>query len=202
MVYNTTIDQVGCKERVDRIFSRSIKKESKIWALNTVLSMIDLTTLEGRDSSGKVKQLCYKAAHLHDKHPGLPKVAAICVYPSMVAIAKKSLERTNIKTASVATGFPSGMTNLNSKIAIQPTFSREFYNGDALVRASKASKKISSVGDMGNRNRLKQIISDSWHTELIPASQKLLTELERNAEFFSNLSNSVSYTHLTLPTKA
>ena len=116
MVYNTTIDQVGCKERVDRIFSRSIKKESKIWALNTVLSMIDLTTLEGRDSSGKVKQLCYKAAHLHDKHPGLPKVAAICVYPSMVAIAKKSLEKTNIKTASVATGFPSGMTNLNSKI--------------------------------------------------------------------------------------
>lgn len=116
MVYNTTIDQVGCKERVDRIFSRSIKKESKIWALNTILSMIDLTTLEGRDSSGKVKQLCYKAAHLHDKHPGLPKVAAICVYPSMVAIAKKSLEGTNIKTASVATGFPSGMTNLNSKI--------------------------------------------------------------------------------------
>ena len=116
MVYNTTIDQVGCKERVDRIFSRSIKKESKMWALNTILSMIDLTTLEGRDSSGKVKQLCYKAAHLHDKHPGLPKVAAICVYPSMVSIAKKSLERTNIKTASVATGFPSGMTNLRSKI--------------------------------------------------------------------------------------
>ena len=116
MIYNTTIDQIGCKERVDRIFSRSIKKESKMWALNTVLSMIDLTTLEGRDSSGKVKQLCYKAAHLHDKHPGLPKVAAICVYPSMVSIAKKSLERTNIKTASVATGFPSGMTNLRSKI--------------------------------------------------------------------------------------
>ena len=116
MVYNTTIDQVGCKERVDRIFSRSIKKESKMWALNTILSMIDLTTLEGRDSSGKVKQLCYKAAHLHDKHPGLPKVAAICVYPSMVSVAKQSLERTNIKTASVATGFPSGMTNLRSKI--------------------------------------------------------------------------------------
>jgi len=116
MIYNTTIDQIGCKERVDRIFSRSIKKESKMWALNTILSMIDLTTLEGRDSSGKVKQLCYKAAHLHDKHPGLPKVAAICVYPSMVSVAKQSLERTNIKTASVATGFPSGMTNLRSKI--------------------------------------------------------------------------------------
>ena len=116
MIYNTTIDQIGCKERVDRIFSRSIKKESKMWALNTILSMIDLTTLEGRDSSGKVKQLCYKAAHLHDKHPGLPKVAVICVYPSMVSVAKQSLERTNIKTASVATGFPSGMTNLRSKI--------------------------------------------------------------------------------------
>ena len=111
-----SIDQVNTQERVTRLFSRSIKKESKMWALNTILSMIDLTTLEGRDSSGKVKQLCYKAAHLHDKHPGLPKVAAICVYPSMVSVAKQSLERTNIKTASVATGFPRGMTNIRSKI--------------------------------------------------------------------------------------
>lgn len=79
--------------------------------------------------------------------------------------------------------------NSNASIAIQPTFSREFYHGDSLVRASQASKKISSVGDMGNRNRIKQIIADRWHTKLIPASQKILTEIERNSEFFSNLSN-------------
>ena len=92
--------------------------------------------------------------------------------------------------------------NLKANIAIQPTFSREFYNGDSLVRASKATRKISSLGDMGNRNRLKQIIADSWHTELIPASKKPLTELERNAEFFSSLSNSpysVSYPRLKIP---
>jgi len=78
--------------------------------------------------------------------------------------------------------------------AIQPTFSREFYHGDALVRASGALWKVSSAGDMANRNWLKQFIADSWHTELIPASTETLTELERNAEFFSGLTNN---THLT-----
>ena len=110
------IDQVGAQERVSRLFSRSIKKESKIDALNTVLSMIDLTTLEGKDSPGKVKQLCYKAAHLHDQFPNLPSVAAICVYPTMVSIAKKALENTNINVASVATAFPAGMTSLEYKL--------------------------------------------------------------------------------------
>ena len=78
--------------------------------------MIDLTTLEGKDSPGKVKQLCYKAIHLHDKHPGLPAVAAICVYPNMVPVAKVALAGTNIKVASVATAFPSGMTTLSAKL--------------------------------------------------------------------------------------
>jgi deoxyribose-phosphate aldolase len=113
---NRTIDQVGAEERVSRLFSRSIKQESKVQALKMILSMIDLTTLEGKDSPGKVKQLCYKAAHLHDQHPGLPGVAAICVYPNMVPVAKVSLAGTNIKVASVATAFPSGMTTLSAKL--------------------------------------------------------------------------------------
>ena len=110
------IDQVGAQERVDRLFSRSIKKESKINALKTVLSMIDLTTLEGKDSPGKVTQLCNKAAHLHDQFPNLPTVAAICVYPTMVPIAKKALIGTDINVASVATAFPSGMSLLEHKL--------------------------------------------------------------------------------------
>jgi deoxyribose-phosphate aldolase len=114
--FTNRIDQVGAQERVARLFSRSIKKESKINALKTVLSMIDLTTLEGKDSPGKVKQLCYKAAHLHDQFPDLPTVAAICVYPTMVSIAKKALENTGINVASVATAFPSGMTSLEYKL--------------------------------------------------------------------------------------
>ena len=111
-----SIDQVGIEGRVDRLFSRSIKKESKVQALRLVLSMIDLTTLEGKDSPGKVKQLCYKASHLHNQFPGLPMVAAVCVYPNMVKQAKSALMGSSIKIASVATAFPSGMSSLSSKI--------------------------------------------------------------------------------------
>ena len=77
---------------------------------------------------------------------------------------------------------------LKIETAIQPTFSREFYHGDALVRASGALRKVSSAGDMANRNWLKQFIADCWHTEFIPASTEPLTELERNSEFFQGLS--------------
>jgi deoxyribose-phosphate aldolase len=81
-----------------------------------VLNMIDLTTLEGKDTPGKVKQMCYKAQHLHDLHPGLPTVAAVCVYPSMVAIAKKELRNSSVKIASVSTAFPSGQAPMDIKI--------------------------------------------------------------------------------------
>jgi deoxyribose-phosphate aldolase len=114
---NGTVDQIGAEERVKRLFSRSIKKESKVSALHMVLSMLDLTTLEGKDSPGKVRQLCYKAAHLHDNYPGIPQVAAVCVYPNLVRVAKESLSGTSIKVASVATGFPSGMSLMDEKLA-------------------------------------------------------------------------------------
>jgi deoxyribose-phosphate aldolase len=78
--------------------------------------MIDLTTLEGKDTPGKVKQMCYKAQHLHDDFPGLPTVAAVCVYPSMVAIAKKELKNSSVKIASVSTAFPSGQAPLEVKL--------------------------------------------------------------------------------------
>ena len=81
-----------------------------------VLGMIDLTTLEGMDTPGKVKQLCYKAQHLHDSVAGLPTVAAICVYPNYVALAKRELGDSKIKVASVATAFPSGNTSLEIKL--------------------------------------------------------------------------------------
>jgi deoxyribose-phosphate aldolase len=110
------VDEVGVNERVARFTSRSIKKASKVEALKLVLSMIDLTTLEGQDTPGKVRQLCQKAMHLHDALPGLPHVAAVCVYPTMVGIAKEALEGTGINVASVATAFPSGQSNLRVKL--------------------------------------------------------------------------------------
>lgn len=111
------VDKVGIEERADRITKRSIKKESKVNGLKLVLNMIDLTTLEGKDTEGKVKQMCYKARHLLDTYPGLPTVAAVCVYPSMVKTAKEAIGDSGIKIASVATGFPSGQTSLDIKIS-------------------------------------------------------------------------------------
>jgi deoxyribose-phosphate aldolase len=112
-----TVDQVGVEERVARFTTRSIKKESKMQGMKMILSMIDLTTLEGKDTEGKVKQMCYKAAHLHDIIPGLPTVAAVCVYPSMVKTAKDALIGTGVKVASVSTAFPSGQSTHEIKIS-------------------------------------------------------------------------------------
>ena len=112
----TPVDEVGVKERADRFQGRSIKKSSKVDALKTVLSMIDLTTLEGQDTPGKVRQLCQKAIYLHNASPDLPHVAAVCVYPTMVGIAKRALGDADINVASVATAFPSGMTPRQIKL--------------------------------------------------------------------------------------
>lgn len=116
--FNQTIpiDQIGVEERVARLNSRSIKKESKVQGLKLALSMIDLTTLEGKDSDGKVIQLCSKAKQPYAPMPDLPTVAAVCVYPNMVATAKKALKGSNINVASVATAFPSGMAQLQVKL--------------------------------------------------------------------------------------
>jgi deoxyribose-phosphate aldolase len=110
------IDQVGVEQRVSRLNSRSIKKDSKIQALKMALSMVDLTTLEGMDTEGKVRQLCQKALRPHIQQPELPSVAAVCVYPSMVKVAKNQLQGSNINVASVATAFPSGMAPLKLKL--------------------------------------------------------------------------------------
>ena len=117
------IDQVGIEDRIARITARSIKKESKMQGLLMALNMIDLTTLEGADTDEKVKQLCFKAHHLHDELPGLPTTAAVCVYPNFVKLAVNELKGTGVKVASVATAFPSGQSSaeiklLDTKIAV------------------------------------------------------------------------------------
>jgi deoxyribose-phosphate aldolase len=118
LLFNSpTIDKVGVEERVARFQTRSIKGDSKLQALKMALNMIDLTTLEGKDSPGKVQQMCYKAMHLHDELPNLPTVAAVCVYPSMVKIAKNALLNSKVNVASVSTAFPSGQAPLAVKLA-------------------------------------------------------------------------------------
>ena len=110
-----TVDQVGIEERVAKFQTRSIKKKSKLWGLTTAVSMVDLTTLEGKDTPGKVASLCAKARRPSDD-PEVPSVAAVCIYSSLVKKAAKLLADTPIKIASVATGFPAGQTPLKVRL--------------------------------------------------------------------------------------
>jgi deoxyribose-phosphate aldolase len=104
------VDAVALEERASSLAKRSLKKDSKVWGLKLAVSMIDLTTLEGKDTRGKVTALCNKAIRPDPSDPSVPHVAAVCVYPTMVAFVKRALRGTNINVAAVATGFPSGQT--------------------------------------------------------------------------------------------
>jgi len=110
-----TVDRVGIEERVAKFTTRSIKKKSKLWGLNTAVSMVDLTTLEGKDTPGKVASLCQKARQPSDDS-SIPPVAAICIYPSLIKEARKLLADSPIKIASVATAFPSGQSSLKVRL--------------------------------------------------------------------------------------
>jgi deoxyribose-phosphate aldolase len=113
----TPVDQVGVIERVDSLKRRSIKRESKVWALDLAIRMMDLTTLEGKDTPGKVRALCQKGMHPQPGDPTIPSVAAICIYPALIPEAKDALRGSGVKVASVATGFPSGQTFRDIKVA-------------------------------------------------------------------------------------
>jgi len=183
----TRVDEVGAEERAARFQSRSVKNESKVAALHTVLSMIDLTTLEGSDTPGKVRQLCQKALHLHDALPDLPHVAAVCVYPTMVATAREALAGTDVRVASVATAFPAGMSAREVKLAdtrmaveagaheIDMVISRgEFLRGefgfvfDEIAAVKEACgdahlKVILETGELGSLDRVRQASHLAMH---------------------------------------
>jgi deoxyribose-phosphate aldolase len=110
------VDATGINERVAKYGTRSIKKNSKVFGLRLAISMIDLTTLEGKDTPGKVASLCSKALCPHPEDD-VPQVAAVCVYPSMVKHAVKHLRHSKVRVASVATAFPSGQAPLKTRLA-------------------------------------------------------------------------------------
>ena len=111
------VDQVGAQERAASLATRSIKREAKLWALETAVKMVDLTTLEGADTPGKVRGLCAKALNPDPDDPSVPPVAAVCVYPDLVAVARAEVAGSGVAVASVATAFPSGRASLPVKLA-------------------------------------------------------------------------------------
>ncbi len=110
------VDQVGAEARATDLGTRSIKKQSKLWAIDTAISMVDLTTLEGSDTPGKIKAMCSKALHPDPTDPTTPSVAAVCVYGDLVSAAREVVGN-RIHVAAVATAFPSGRASLNIKLA-------------------------------------------------------------------------------------
>jgi deoxyribose-phosphate aldolase len=111
------VDQVGAEQRAAGLGTRSIKTTAKAYALDLAITMVDLTTLEGQDTAGKVRALCAKAMRPDPADPTCPSTAAVCVYPDMVATAKAALGSSGVHVASVATAFPSGRAAMDIKLA-------------------------------------------------------------------------------------
>ena len=110
------VDQVGAEARAAALGTRSIKTTAKGWAIDAAISMVDLTTLEGSDTSGKVRSMCVRAMHPDPTDAAVPSVAAVCVYPDLVATAVAALRGSSVQIASVATAFPSGRAALATKL--------------------------------------------------------------------------------------
>ncbi|WP_433870071.1 deoxyribose-phosphate aldolase [Saccharopolyspora sp. CA-218241] len=111
------VDRIGLEQRAAGLATRSIKKDAKRWAIDTAISMVDLTTLEGADTEGKVRSLCAKARRPDPGYPDVPPVAAVCVYPDLAGTAVAALRGSGVRVASVATAFPSGRAALPVKLA-------------------------------------------------------------------------------------
>ena len=112
-----TVDAVMLEARAGALAKRSIKTSAKMDGIRLAIACMDLTTLEGKDSEGRVRSLCAKARRPAPQLPDMPSVAAVCVYPNLVSVAKDALQGTGIKVASVATAFPSGQSSLDVKLA-------------------------------------------------------------------------------------
>src|SRR5215831_15545620 len=112
-----SVDQVGVEERAAGLAKRSIKKASKLWALDLAIRCIDLTTLEGADTPGKVVAMCAKAVRPDPTDPTIPSVGAVCIYPSLVAVAAGQLQGTGVHVASVGGAFPSGLGPLDARVS-------------------------------------------------------------------------------------
>src|SRR2546423_7829062 len=110
------VDRVGAEARASALATRSIKTTAKAWAIDLAIRMVDLTTLEGADTPGKVRAMCAKARRPDPTDPSCPSVAAVCVYPSMVVTAVRAVASSGVRVASVATAFPSGQAPLAVKL--------------------------------------------------------------------------------------
>ena len=176
----TAVDAVGLEERAGSLAKRSIKRDSKLWALDLAIRSMDLTTLEGSDTPGKIVALCAKAVRPNPLDDSIPSVAAICLYPQLVPVAVGQLKGTGVNVASVAGGFPAGLTPLDARLVeirevvdmgadeVDIVLNRSLflsgqYEGafEELIAAREAAgqahlKVILEVGELGSYDRVRQ----------------------------------------------
>jgi len=174
------VDAVGLEERAASLAKRSIKKSSKLWALDLAIRCMDLTTLEGTDTVGKIVALCSKAIRPDPVDPSIPSVAAVCLYPQLVPVAAEQLKGTGVHVASVAGAFPAGLGPLDSRLReiaevvelgadeVDIVLNRSLFLGglyaqayDELVAAREAAgaahlKVILETGELGSYDRVRQ----------------------------------------------
>ncbi|MGH2526916.1 MAG: deoxyribose-phosphate aldolase [Actinomycetota bacterium] len=176
----TPVDAVGLEERATSLAKRSIKRESKLWALDLAIRCMDLTTLEGVDTTGKIVALCAKAVRPNPVDESIPSVAAVCLYPQLVPTAVGQLKNTTVKVASVAGAFPAGLAPLAARLAeirevvelgaheVDIVLSRSLFLGgryaecfEELAAARDAAsgahlKVILETGELGSYDRVRQ----------------------------------------------
>ena len=179
-VRTTAVDAVGLEERAASLAKRSIKKDAKLWALDLAIRSMDLTTLEGSDTVGKIVAICAKAVRPDPLNTSIPSVAAVCLYPQLVSVALEQLEGTGVKVASVAGGFPSGLGPLDARLQeirdvaaagvdeIDMVLNRSLFLGgryaqafEEIVAAREAAgsahlKVILETGELGSYDRVRQ----------------------------------------------
>ena len=179
-VRTTAVDAVGLEERAASLAKRSIKRDAKLWGLDLAIRSMDLTTLEGTDTVGKIVALCAKAVRPNPLDPSIPPVAAVCLYPQLVPVALEQLQGTGVHVASVAGGFPSGLGPLDARLQeigdvaatgaqeIDIVLNRSLFLGgryaqafEELVAAREAAgsthlKVILETGELGSYDRVRQ----------------------------------------------
>jgi deoxyribose-phosphate aldolase len=195
------VDRVGVEERAAQLGKRSIKTTAKAQGIRLAVSMVDLTTLEGQDTPGKVRQLSAKAVCPAPTMPEIPSVAAVCVYPALVPTVHAALEGSGVKTAAVSTGFPAGQTSLNIKLQeteetvaagadeIDMVISREaFLVGDD----ARVQREIARIKDACGEAHLKVILETAELGSYDHVRHASMLAMEAGADFIKTSTGKAS----------
>jgi deoxyribose-phosphate aldolase len=201
------VDAVGLEERAASLAKRSIKRESKLWALDLAIRSIDLTTLEGTDTIGKVVAMCAKAVRPDPTDPSAPPVAAVCLYPQLVPVAVEQLRGSGVHVASVAGGFPSGLGPLDARLRevaevvelgadeVDIVLNRSLFLGG---RYAQAFEEIAAARDAAGQAHLKVILETGELGSYDRIRQASMLAMAAGADFIKTSTGKIGV-NATLP---